>query len=195
MGKVIYLTGAPATGKSTLCANLVNQGFPITVFSYSQLLRDHVNQRNNSSFDEIDVRKHSAGIITREDVDQVDSFLIAEVDRLRGTNNVLIDSHAVTKEAYGFRVTSFSASQLNRLKPDAIICLYATSEVIASRIRDNAAGRPLPSDFELSMHVHLQSGLATQYAFTQECSLYLMNSEVEPEELANRVHVLAKLER
>ena len=64
-------------------------------------------------------------MITRNDIEAVDEILIDEVDTKRKYQDILIDSHPVTKESYGFRVMPFRAEQIDALSPDIIVSLYA----------------------------------------------------------------------
>lgn len=73
MGRVIYLTGAPAAGKSTLCANLEQRAARLLVLSYSALLRDHVQDRKGTDLGAAEIRELSSRVITREDVMAVDA--------------------------------------------------------------------------------------------------------------------------
>lgn len=188
MGRVIYVTGAPATGKSTVCKSIAATNRGVEVFCYSERLRDYVNQKANSTVDEVEIRERSAGLIEPADVEAVDTLLLGLVNAAHtGEAHLLIDSHAVTKESYGFRVTPFSLEQVQRLGFDAIICLYASSEVLWERIRADAQGRPLPSDYELKLHVELQAAVATQYAVLTGKPCYLIDSNIPREMLVQEV--------
>lgn len=178
MGVVIYLTGSPASGKSTLCGELEASVANLHAYSYSKLLRDHVNQGSDEHIDELEIRQHSARVITRDDVDAVDRWLIDEVQARRKERHLVIDSHPVTKEVYGFRVTPFTVEQLRLLNPDVIVCLYVSPEETKNRITKDAAGRPLPSDFEIGLHAELQATLAMQYALLLGKPCYLLDSSV-----------------
>lgn len=183
MGKVIYLTGSPATGKSTLCKNLEATVPRLLSYSYSKLLRDYVNERREKNIDEEDIRKNSSKIITKADVEAVDKWLIKDVQTKRDKAHVVIDSHAVTKESYGFRTISFGIEQLAQLNPDVIVCLYVSPMETKRRIVANPAGRPLPSEFEIALHVELQAALAAQYAFQLGKPCYLLDSSTDQDEL------------
>lgn len=187
MGRVIYLTGSPASGKSTLCQRLAESVSGLGVYSYSKLLRDRVNRRTASIVEEDTIRRESAALVTREDVDAIDQWLIEEVRSKRATQHVVVDSHAVTKEQYGFRITAFSLEQLKLLAPDVIVCLYLDADITKSRIVANAAGRPLPADFELALHTELQASLAAHYALILGKPCYLLDSSVGLEELTSEV--------
>lgn len=187
MGKVIYLTGAPATGKSTLCQHLSERSPSILAYSYSKLLRDYINGARRIQVNESDIRRQSGTIVTSEAVRAVDGWLVNEVQRNRSSRHIIIDSHAVTKEHYGFRVTPFSKEKLCELAPDAVVCLYAAPEVLAERIVLDPAGRPLPTMFELGLHVEVQSTLAAQYSVLLGKPLYLIDSAMALETVVEHV--------
>ncbi len=190
MGSVVYLTGAPATGKSTLCAGIRKRAPNSLVLSYSTLLREHLRQRDGPAVDAAEIREKSSRIVTHEDVMAVDARLIDEVNHKRGTHQILIDSHPVTKESYGFRVTPFKSEQLKALSPDAIVCLYAPPEVLRDRITCAPDGRPLPSLFELGLHIEMQAAVALQYAVNIGRSCYLIDSSMTPDALVDAVRAI-----
>ena len=190
---VVYLTGAPATGKSTLCRNLAANFPDLAVFSYSERLRDHVARRIASQLSEEQIRQQSGRLVTAQDVQEVDLSLLELLHRERGVRSILIDSHAVTKEVYGFRVTPFSDERVLQLDPDFVICLYADSEVIVERIRSHPMGRPAVTNFEADMHTLMQSTLALHYATRLGRPLYLLDSSVPPQELVKIVAERAQL--
>ncbi|MBT2324354.1 AAA family ATPase, partial [Variovorax paradoxus] len=101
MHPVIYLTGAPASGKSTLSGNLKLRYPELTVFAYSEELRKTVAMRGENLAED-DIRRLSARVITIEDVNRLDQTLIERVATERLTRPFLIDSHPVTKETFGF---------------------------------------------------------------------------------------------
>jgi adenylate kinase len=194
MGKVIYLTGAPATGKSSLTERVSARDPSIDVFCYSQRLRDYVNARSaNSNLTEESVRRESARAITKEDVDAVDQMLVEHVARYRDQKHIIIDSHPVTKEDFGFRITGFSLSRLMELAPDVVVCLYANPDVIYGRIKTAPAGRPLPSPYEIALHNSLQMGVASQYAISLGKPVYLLDSGIDKDRLTevfmDRCHI------
>lgn len=193
MGQVIYLTGAPASGKSTLCEHLERTVLNLRVYSYSKLLLDYVNRQSSAAVDEVGIRRHSANMITRSDVEAVDQWLIEQVRLKRVAQHMIIDSHPVTKEDYGFRVTAFTPEQLRQLDPDVVICLYVAPGIARKRITANPAGRPLPPDFELGLHTDLQASLAVQYAFILGKPCYLLDSSVAFDELIKNIGRIAKI--
>jgi adenylate kinase len=194
MKPVIYLTGAPATGKSTLARNLQAACAELKVFSYSEQLRKHVADRTGREELAAEaIRQQSSFVVTPQDIEDLDRKLAEFVRQHRSTCPVLIDSHAVTKEPYGFRVTSFKAESLQAIAPDCIVCLYANSDVLIDRIGANAMGRPQVTRFEADMHVQLQAGLAVHYGVILGKAVYLVDSATDEMELVRIVATRAKL--
>lgn len=194
MGKVIYLTGAPATGKSTLTAHVADYAKGVEVFTYSQELA-RVTSARIGQLTQKDMREQSAKIITREDVALVDEKLIERATSFRQRDGFLvIDSHPVTIEKFGFRVTPFTREMLSRLSPDVITCLYADAATLEARIKADAAGRPLPSQAELSRHVDLQCQVAWTYAFESGASLYFLDASLPGQEVMKNFMKVAKIQ-
>lgn len=193
MGKVIYLTGAPATGKSTLTRRVADFTKGVEVFTYSLELARVTSARIGQLTQE-DMREQSAKIITREDVALVDEKLIERATSFRQRDGFLvIDSHPVTIEEFGFRVTPFTREMLSRLCPDVITCLYADASTLEARIKADAAGRPLPSQAELSRHVDLQCQVAWTYAFESGAALYFLDASLPGQEVIKNFMKVAKI--
>jgi adenylate kinase len=195
MGKIIYLTGAPATGKSTLTRNLSEKADQVMVFTYSKELARIVSSRVGD-IDQKDLREQSAKLITRDDVEAVDVELVQLAHRFKNQNGFLvIDSHPVTIESFGFRVTPFTKEMLRQLAPDVITCLYADAHTLANRIQADAAGRPLPTKTELERHVDLQCNLASAYAFETGASLYYLDAARSEGELLENFMQVSRIPR
>lgn len=140
------------------------------------------------------MRRLSSSIVTPQDIQELDAELIEIVRSNREAKSILIDSHAVTKEVYGFRATAFSVETLKELNPDLIICLYASDETILTRIQANALGGPAITPTEASMHTQLQMALAMRYGTILGRPAYTIDSAVNEEDLVRTVAVGARLE-
>ena len=184
---VLYLTGAPATGKSTLCVALKRNIRGLEVFAYSEELRSYVAQRTRTHLTENQIREKSAQVISTKDVQAVDRKLSNLVAKLRHKRHFVIDSHAVTKEAYGYRVTAFTRNRLKELSPTLIVVLYTNGTEARKRIHGNAGGRPMPSGFEADFHTTLQAAVAFTYAFTLGCPIYYLDASKTTAQLARRI--------
>lgn len=192
MGQVIYLTGAPATGKTKLCEALLAKVPEIRLFKYSERLAEQVSKRLKiGTLTVTDLRRLSSKRICPEDIIATDEELADFVSTNRSSHHVLIDSHAVTKEAYGYRATPFQLSLLSKLAPTGVLCLVAEAQVIQERIRTAAGGRPALSAFESDFHVFLQSSLALSYGLHLGVPIHFLDSSVPPEKLADEL--LAKM--
>ena len=163
MPDVIYLTEAPAAGKSSLTRQLRQRITSLEIFEFGQRLTEYINLTRRAGVTQIDLRSSSGTIVTPEDVKVVDEQLIEFVDARRAAVPVIIDSHPVTKEKYGYRVTPYSLRDFERLSPTKIWVLYTDPEVAAERIAADDAGRPSVSVEEARFHTHLQASVATTY--------------------------------
>jgi len=175
MGKIFLLTGAPATGKSTLRKNLVDQISSLVAFDYGQLLLD---QKRGEGIDLTyeSMRSNSSNVISFRHVKEMDERVIHRISELRTSSHVVVDSHAVTREEFGFRAVPFSHEQLGRIAFNAIIALRCDSEVILSRIANDPAGR-LSITRELAMeHQILQESVGLSYAITCGCPFFVLDS-------------------
>jgi len=192
---VIYLTGAPASGKSTLARNL-NAAYPESrVFAYSEELRKKISLRSKESLGETDIRRLSALVVTVEDVRELDSELVSEVTEGRMSAPFIIDSHPVTKEDFGFRVTGFDTETLQQLRPSRIVCLYLSAAQTVERIRADPMGRPLISETQAQMHTQLQMSVAVQYGILLGKPTYLIDAGVSQNRLVEIVAEKTELKR
>ena len=160
--KTVYLTGAPAAGKSTT-AHLVKQRIPeVKLWEYGAELTRYVADRLAIS-DQTELRRLSGNIVTPEDVASVDRELLQFIELNRGIAPIIVDSHPVTKENYGFRITAFSGDQIKALDPDEIWVLFTSPAVAVDRISSAPAGRPLIDLEQARFHTNLQASVAATY--------------------------------
>lgn len=176
MTKVIYLTGAPASGKSSTTQMLRERVTDLQIWEYGARLTKYCLARSAAITGQDDLRAQSSAIVTPQDVAEVDLALLAFVDEHRGSRPVLIDSHAVTKESYGFRVTPFSLEQFARLRPDEIWVLYAEPSETRRRISADPGGRPQVSEEQARTHTLLQGSVACTYGMAIGCAVYMFDT-------------------
>lgn len=165
-GKVVLITGAAGTGKSTLVRSLIQTARPFTWIDYGQLLLEHKAKQCGRKMTYEELRRDSAAAITPADVFAVDEWVIEQLPKLRNETNILIDSHPVTKESFGFRVTPYSADQIVRIAFDVVIVLVGDPSKLALRIEGNPQGRPAVTEFQAGFQVQLQAAIASLYAIT-----------------------------
>jgi len=184
---VIYLTGAPASGKTTLAHALAAAIPELRVFNYGQELTQFLQRKGRNVKSQEALRSMSAGVASKEDIDELDLELLSLVDRERLDRPILIDSHPVTKEDYGFRVTPFTLERFGRLRPTEIIVLYTEPNVTLARISQDPEGRPMVTNFESSMHTGLQGTVAICYAMAYGTPIHFLNSARPVDSLASWV--------
>lgn len=177
MAEVVYLTGAPASGKSSLVKALKAQLAHLQVFEFRERLTARLAGSGQIKT-QADLRSLSARAITPEDVRAVDKELIEFVDANRAVAPVIIDSHAVTKESYGYRVTPYSLKEFERLLPTQIWVLYTAPDIAIQRIVADAQGRPTITEEEARFHTHLQASVAVTYGMHLGTPIHFFDSTV-----------------
>jgi adenylate kinase len=190
--KTVYLTGAPAAGKSTTSRLLLDKIPELKIWEYGAELTRYVSNRQNVAT-QTDLRRLSANVISPEDVAALDKELIVFVEANRATYPIIIDSHPVTKEDYGYRITAFSADQIKALAPDEIWVLFTSPEVTVNRIQLDASGRPQIDLEQARWHTSLQASVAATYGIASGRPVYLFDASEDQEVLIERlVHRLSK---
>lgn len=187
MPKVIYLTGAPASGKSSTTRLLAERMPDLLIWEYGARLTAHVMAGSADVSSQDDLRARSAGVVTPGDVDEVDGALIAFVAGHRAHHPVIIDSHPVTKEAYGYRITPFSLERFALLAPDEIWVLYAGPDETRRRIGADDGGRPMVTEEEARTHTALQASVAATYGMSLGRPVYLFDTAAQRDELVDRL--------
>jgi adenylate kinase len=187
MPNVVYLTGAPTAGKSSTTRLLTERVLGLLVWEYGARLTEHITARCSGVVHQDELRTRSASVVTPEDVTEVDRTLVAFVTEHRDKHPIVIDSHAVTKEEYGYRITPFSLDQFARLAPDEIWVLFASPEATRARIAADAAGRPMASEEEARMHTALQASVAATYGMSLGRPVYLFDTGSARDDLVERL--------
>ena len=185
--RLIYLTGAPAAGKSSITRALHRFVSPLEIFEYGERLTRYVSARQDQKLTQESIRTSSAAVVSPEDIQAVDKLLLAFVADARGKAHVVIDSHAVTRERYGFRVTPYSLEDFALLSPDAICVLFTPPEVAVERIDRSPAGRPRVTLWESGFHTGLQASVAATYGMSVGIPIYLIDSSPPIDDVATEV--------
>ncbi|MEL7609881.1 MAG: ATP-binding protein [Bacillota bacterium] len=175
--KIVYLTGVAGSGKSSLCNYIKSVNPQIEVVSYSSILKEFLEAKSKCNISQEEMRTKSASVITPEDINAVDTLLLDIINNLKKTNHVIVDSHAVTYEQYGFRTTPFKTSILNELNFELLISLYCSTNSIIKRISANPQGRPMLGPEEISYAINLQNSLVLNYGIILNKPVYFLNTD------------------
>lgn len=187
-GKVVMITGAAGTGKSTLAAECAAQIRPLHRVDIGQWLLEAKRKQGYPQLTYEQLRTLSADIITPEDVRAADFAFVESLSGLRAQTHVIVDSHAVTRETFGYRITHFSLDDLRRIAFDAIVITYCNPDVWLERRSSNPQGRPELSRFEVQHHMALQEMIGLNYAVACGCPCYVLDTTSQsPSQLSERV--------
>lgn len=174
MYRAFYLTGAPASGKTTFAKKLQERVSQLKIVDYGGLLLESKKRTSTITYE--DMRSESSKVISAADVYNTDQYLIDNLPKWLERNHVIIDSHAVTHEEYGQRVTAFSEKQLGQLNISAIIVLKCPPDELISRVARDPGGRLFTSPEQAADIQDIQISLSLVYAVILGCPLYVINN-------------------
>lgn len=178
---IIYVTGAPGTGKSTLIKALQTRFSNAEVFSYGAHMARHLQARYGSSApDALSLRGGTDQHVTIEDIRSVDQTMVSWTVERQAGRLLLIDTHQVTLETTGLRFIPFQVSDLDSLPLTMIWLLSAAAESVVNRIASSPKGRIVPSVHEAETHAAIQYSVAVMYAIRKNIELRVFNGDNPP---------------
>jgi adenylate kinase len=183
--KLIYLTGAPAAGKTTLCNELKKIDRTIDLFEYGSEM-SHLLDSDPSLAEMLpnnELRRGTSRWVTQGHIDRLDNQMIAYCAEQRKDSHVIIDSRHVTNEAYGFRSSAFSQEKLRALGLSEIWVLYASPEVLIRRLTERPGVGLNLSIWDLKLQVITIANLAIQYGILAGIPVYMYDTTEEPRHL------------
>lgn len=177
--KKIYLTGIPCTGKTSLINKIIDRHPHIKAIRYSDILQQYIIVKNNEYIEKSELRKKSSEIIEPEDINVVDDIIIRKMCEISQTSHVILDSHPVTTEDYGFRVTPFKRDFVQRADFDILVCLFASPMTIIGRYQKTLSDRKLISMQEVETSMYLQNSIAVSYGMLLDKPVYFYNTDTD----------------
>ena len=176
--ETILLTGTAAVGKSTL-SRRIGKTTNFKAFEYGDELFKQAAKKH-PEITHSETRSHSEIFISDEDVRNTDEALQLFIQEYRNKYHVVIDSHAVSKESYGFRSEPFGLGELQRANFSRIVCLYCEPNIIVERTKNNPEGRPSLTIQEAEFYQDFQSSVAITYSTILGVPLHFINSNANP---------------
>lgn len=187
---IIYLTGMPATGKSSVTSIIAQRSRDIKIVRYSEVLREYLKKIDGIDYTIQDLREKSSQIVFPEHIISLDDLVVQQIEE-SAANHVILESHAVTIEKYGYRATPFSEDTLKRLHPDLILVLYDKPANLQCRILSDAQGRQLQDTDTIAYGQSLQASLALQYSVLLGTEICFLDGSKGPDYIAQ--WILGKL--
>jgi adenylate kinase len=176
---IALLTGVPGVGKTAVAASLQAEAPDIVqALGFGRLVFAAVRARLAKAIDYDYFRAHSADLVGSADIAAATSDLLATAAAVDARSQLLIlDSHAVSYENYGFRGTPDSPDVLRKLSYSLIVHLHAEPSVVLRRLahRSGTNGSELgPSD--VATISQLQLSASVFYAATLGCPLHVVGA-------------------
>ena len=132
---MIFISGVHGVGKSFFC-NLVKETLGIAFFSASDLIKDRKMR-------DFPTDKHITNI------EENQQYLLTAVNDLRDElGEFLLDGHFCLLNSDG-RITRISLNTFTNLKPDAIILLSESPEIIAKRLQERDSVKHTVDDIKI----------------------------------------------
>jgi adenylate kinase len=185
-GAVVFITGVAAVGKTSVARELERRGLGRRL-SIGELVLDQA-RRLQPGLTHDQLRQEPDLYAPLPVVGSAIGELCRLVEKERGFQTLIVESHAVTAESYGSRVTVFSHEDLRRLAFDVIVLLECGESTIASRWRRRSIVMPVPTN--LRIMIDMQRAVGVAYAAAVGCPLYAVAAEASVESVATQIEKL-----
>ena len=185
--KVVYLTGAPGVGKSTLANELAARSQSVKVFNYGSAMVEFMVSRRqpNESIRVEQLRKDTYALVTRADIGAVNGALAAWVSKHRSNSHLIIDTHQVALDRLGLTALAFSPHELGTFSVDEVWVISTSVDTAISRISGEPKGRNIPTPRVAQLHATLQESLALYYSSVWYCYFRVLDGEESQEQVVN----------
>lgn len=187
---LILLTGVPGSGKTTASSFLMDKVSNLLVLRYGELLYKLKKPKYpNMTYEKF--KNLSAAIITKSDIDKVDSYISSIIKKKRSRYNIIVESHSTTKEDYGFRISPYQSYQtILNLNITAVIYTYSEVNVLMKRLSESAEGRKKVNLSQLMQHIKFQDTLSLIYSSIAGCPLYAIENSRSTNEFKKNIFLI-----
>lgn len=187
---ITLLTGVPGVGKSTVAAGVCALDSTATVLSFGRILFDLTRRQRAFELTYEQFRQRSWEFVNSRLIEEATSEARNRI-RTAGRRHVIVDSHAVSIEPYGFRSTPDSPKLLEQFSYNTIVQLHASPEVVFERHgAELTSGRLYRTVDDVATAAVLQFAASTYYAGMTGCPLHVVDASPEVEKVVNSVRVI-----
>ena len=184
--EIVYLTGAPGTGKSSLAQSLAERFSNVKIFSYGERMVNRLQSTTRLIKDQVELRGGPDPVVMPADILAVDREMVAWVQSTRVGRLLLIDTHQVTLEQACLRFVPFQPSTLDELPLTRIWFLSAAAETVVQRTTKQQMGRIIPSINTAALHASAQLAVAVHYSVVKGVELRMFDSDCSMDRLAEK---------
>ncbi len=185
------VTGVPGIGKSTICSTLA-EGQPDRYrhVSFGRLILEALTDHGVTGVSEQDLRRRATELVTKQVLKSATALLAALVDRATDHEWLLIDSHAVSQDWYGYRATPDGSDYFAIFTYAAVVQLFAESTVVLERGAASTSGRYASTPGQLDLHFQLQAAVSISYGAQSACPVFFVDAAGEVADVAATVDTL-----
>jgi adenylate kinase len=174
-GKFILMTGVPGVGKSTIARNIQTRITPIVRIGFGELIFE-VKQQQETPENYGQFKAKPDKSIPINYVNLAREVLLNRVDEFRDTTNIILDSHAVVNDYFGFRIVP-EIIDFERAKVDAVIVIHAPFEIVKQRVIREPKERNLIPKQTFKKHQVMQDAVAIHFSLMARCPMYVVETD------------------
>jgi adenylate kinase len=161
MGKVIVLTGVPASGGTTVTKKAIEKlerkGQPFKMVTYSDVMLDEAQRRGWAKVRD-DIRKLEP--VQQRDLQKSAASAIAQ----KATTALVVDTHATVRTPRGY-LPGLPTWVLDELKPELILIVEtAPDDIIRRRNTDKSRQRDAQDAVAVQQHQDVNKAICMAYA-------------------------------
>jgi adenylate kinase len=174
----LLLTGAPGVGKTTVSECLCRHDPGVfRSLRFGRYVYEAVLSRTGEKLEYQEFRQNSAAFVTEQDIHRAtDKAELVIRDQTRASKITVVDSHAVSKEHYGWRAVPDGPRLLAKFGYSWVIQLYAPPELVIERTRRSPGGRLAETAEDVAAMQALQFSTSTYYAATLGKPLHVVSN-------------------